>query len=100
MLNSRRGVDEQDEQLTVLDNVVKLRGGYLCILGLWFLVPQDVAAFTRAQLLLVAAIKCHCDDVAASLWPAKKCGQLDEPDGIGLKPRLARLMSAFCRRRP
>ena len=47
---------------------MKLRGGYLCVLGLWFLVPLDVAAsFVPA---LVAAAICHCDDVAASLWPA------------------------------
>ena len=52
----------------MLDNVVKLRGGYLCVLGLWFLVPQDVAA-SLVPAVVEAAI-CHCDDVAASLGPA------------------------------
>ena len=52
----------------MLDNVVKLRGGYLCVLGLRFLVPQDVAASLVPAV--VAAAICHCDDVAASLWPA------------------------------
>ena len=73
---------------------MKLRGGYLCVLGLWFLVPQDVAASLVPAV--VAAAICHCEDVAASLVPtvaaggicvyldvagvplASCCGQLDQ----------------------
>ena len=34
---------------------MKLRGGYLCVLGLWFLVPLDVAASLVPAVVAAAA---------------------------------------------
>ena len=86
----------QDEQRQWWTMCVKLRGGYLHVLGLRFALLQDPAL---SMVLTVAAAAINSElDVAASFWqtvaaaPHSGCGELARWGADSWKPhRVARL---------